>query len=68
MSSSQTADIVESVTAKLQDLPKQQQQQVLEFVEFLAQKYVKPKSNQLRVAGLHKLENANQIRKGQIEA
>jgi hypothetical protein len=52
--SSQIADIAESVTAKLQDLPKQQQQPVLDFVEFLAQKYVKPKSNQPRVAGLHK--------------
>lgn len=50
----QTADIVESVTAKLQDLPRQQQQQVLDFVEFLAQKYAKPKSNQPRVAGLHR--------------
>lgn len=54
MSSSQIADMVESVTGKLQDFLEQPQQPVLDFVKFLPQKYVKPNSNKPSVAGLHK--------------
>jgi len=50
--SSQIADMVESVTGKRQDVLEQQQQPVLDLVEFLASKYVKQNSNQPRVAGL----------------
>ena len=46
--------IDQSVIEKLQQLPAQQQEQVLDYIEFLAQKYVKPKSSKPRVAGLHK--------------
>ncbi|MEB3178525.1 MAG: DUF2281 domain-containing protein [Nostocaceae cyanobacterium] len=42
---------------KLQALPPQQQQQVLDFVEFLTQKYVQSNPNysqkKRRIAGLH---------------
>jgi mRNA-degrading endonuclease RelE of RelBE toxin-antitoxin system len=55
----QTAEITEAVLAKLQDLPLEQQQQVLDFVEFIAEKHAKSRSNEeesskKRVAGLHK--------------
>jgi len=48
------AGIDQSVIEKLQQLPAAQQQQVLDYIEFLAQKYIKPKTRKPRVAGLHK--------------
>jgi len=46
--------IDQSVIDKLQQLPAAQQQQVLDYIEFLAQKYIPPKTKKPRVAGLHK--------------
>lgn len=46
--------IDQSVIDKLQQLPAAQQQQVLDYIEFLAQKYIPPKTLLPRVAGLHK--------------
>lgn len=43
-----------AVIEKLQELPAEQQQQVVDYIEFLAQKYIKPKTRKPRVAGLHK--------------
>lgn len=46
-----------SALIKLQALPPQQQQQALDFIEFLTQKYVRSNSSQSqkkqRIAGLH---------------
>lgn len=55
----QTAEITEAVLAKLQDLPLEQQQQVLDFVEFISEKYIESRSSEekspkKRIAGLHK--------------
>lgn len=50
---SQSVDIKQTVIENLERLPRKQQQQVLDYVEFLAQKYA-PKSTQPRIAGLHK--------------
>lgn len=46
----------ETILEKLQDLPETQQQQILDYIEFLAQKYPKPqpRSPKPRVAGLHR--------------
>lgn len=49
-----TVDIAESLLAQIQELPPQQQQQVLDYVEFLVEKYVKGNSDKPRIAGLHK--------------
>jgi hypothetical protein len=46
----------ETILEKLRELPETQQQQVLDYIEFLAQKYPKPqpRSQKPRVAGLHR--------------
>jgi len=46
----------ETILEKLQDLPETQQQQILDYIEFLSQKYPKPqrRSPKPRVAGLHR--------------
>ena len=54
---SQTVAISEAVLAKLKNLPLEQQQQILDFVEFIAAKYLESQltqreSSQKRVAGL----------------
>ncbi|HIK08685.1 MAG TPA: DUF2281 domain-containing protein, partial [Oscillatoriaceae cyanobacterium M33_DOE_052] len=41
--------IDQSVIDKLQQLPAAQQQQVLDYIEFLAQKYIPPKTKKPRV-------------------
>ncbi len=47
-------DTASEILAKLQTLAPEQQQQVLDFVEFLAQKYVTPQvPKKQRVLGLH---------------
>lgn len=51
---SKTVAIAESLLEKIQELPPQQQQQVLDYVEFLVEKYVKGNSDKPRIAGLHK--------------
>lgn len=57
---SSTADTTnscsETILEKLRELPEAQQQQVLDYIEFLAQKYPKPqpRSKKPRVAGLYK--------------
>ncbi|MGI2906563.1 type II toxin-antitoxin system VapB family antitoxin [Tolypothrix sp. VBCCA 56010] len=51
---SQVVNTTSELIAKLQTLPPEQQQQVLDFVEFLAQKYVQPQAPKKRVMGLHK--------------
>lgn len=50
---SQVVDTTSELIAKLQ-IPPEQQQQVLDFVEFLAHKYVQPQAPKKRVMGLHK--------------
>jgi phosphoglycerate-specific signal transduction histidine kinase len=54
---SQTLDANQTLITKLQSLPAEQQQQVLDFLEFLAQKYVSSVTSQSqckkRFAGLH---------------
>lgn len=54
MCSSTTQSLIETAIAKLQQLPPQQQQQVLDYIEFLAQKYVEPQPPQPRIPGLHR--------------
>ncbi|AFY81442.1 DUF2281 domain-containing protein [Oscillatoria acuminata] len=54
MSSSTTQSLIESAIAKLQQLPPQQQQQVIDYIEFLAQKYSEPHTPQPRIPGLHR--------------
>ncbi|MEH2376357.1 type II toxin-antitoxin system VapB family antitoxin [Nostoc sp.] len=50
----QVLDSTSQLIAKLQTLAPEQQQQVLDFVEFLAQKYVQPQQTpQKRVLGLN---------------
>lgn len=49
-----TVDIAQSLLEKIQELPPQQQQQVLDYVEFLLEKYVRGNSDKPRIAGLHK--------------
>ena len=52
---SQVVDTTSELITKLQTLPPEQQQQVLDFVEFLAQKYVQAQATpKKRVMGLHK--------------
>jgi mRNA-degrading endonuclease RelE of RelBE toxin-antitoxin system len=54
---SQVVDITSELIAKFQTLAPEQQQQVLDFVEFLAQKYAQtPKPPEKRVFDLHKGE------------
>lgn len=54
---SQVLDSTSILIAKLQTLPPEQQQQVLDFVEFLAQKYAKSQQpQQQRVLGLNQDE------------
>lgn len=54
---SQTLNITDTLISKLQNLPPEQQQMVVNFVEFLAQKYAQSQPSQnikkRRVAGLH---------------
>ncbi|WP_254565161.1 DUF2281 domain-containing protein [Oscillatoria sp. HE19RPO] len=54
MSTSTTQNLIESAIAQLQQLPPQQQQQVLDYIEFLAQKYIEPQTPQPRIPGLHR--------------
>lgn len=53
----QSVDTTSEVVTKLQILPPEQKQQVLDFVEFLASKYSQEASdkskNKKRIAGLH---------------
>jgi mRNA-degrading endonuclease RelE of RelBE toxin-antitoxin system len=42
----QVVDTTSELIAKLQTLPPEQQQQVLDFVEFLMQKYAQPEKTQ----------------------
>ncbi len=52
---SQVVDTTSELITKLQTLPPEQQQQVLDFVEFLAQKYAQAQETpKKRVMGLHK--------------
>jgi Protein of unknown function (DUF2281) len=53
---SQTVDITEVLIAKLQSLAPEQQQTLLDFAEFLAQKHVQPQAVQQRVLGLNQGE------------
>lgn len=51
----QVINMTSELIAKLKTLAPQQQQQVLDFVEFLAQKYAQPKLTQKkRVLGLNR--------------
>ncbi|PHV62819.1 DUF2281 domain-containing protein [Cyanobacterium aponinum] len=55
----QTIDLPEMILTKIKDLPLEQQQEILDFTEFIAHKYTKNsgeknKSNGKRVAGLFK--------------
>ncbi|MBD2504236.1 type II toxin-antitoxin system VapB family antitoxin [Anabaena azotica] len=54
---SQVVDTTSELIAKLQTLPPEKLQQVLDFVEFLAQKYTQPQEieqqPEKRVLGLH---------------
>ena len=54
MSSSTTESLIESAIAQLEKLPPQQQQQVLDYIEFLAQKYIELQPPQPRIHGLHR--------------
>lgn len=50
----QVLDSASKLIAKLQNLAPEQQQEVLDFVEFLAQKYAQPQQpTQKRVLGLN---------------
>lgn len=56
---SQTVNITESILEELKNLPPEQQQQILDFVQFIAEKYHKSQLSQnqpskKRIAGLHK--------------
>jgi hypothetical protein len=53
---SQTLDITETLIAKLQSLPPEQQQTLLDFAEFLVQKHAQPQPVQQRVLGLNQGE------------
>lgn len=53
---SQTLEITEALIAKLQTLPLEQQQTLLDFAEFLAQKHAQPQPVQRRVLGLNQGE------------
>jgi mRNA-degrading endonuclease RelE of RelBE toxin-antitoxin system len=55
----QTGDITEAIVEELKKLPPEQQQQILDFVEYIADKYAKSQFNQnqppkKRIAELHK--------------
>ncbi|BAY83958.1 hypothetical protein NIES267_34520 [Calothrix parasitica NIES-267] len=54
---SQTVNITEGLVTRLQNLSPEQQQQVVDFIEFLEQKYIQQPSNQeqpkRRIFGLH---------------
>ena len=54
---SQTINITEGLVTRLQNLPPEQQQQVVDFIEFLEHKYIQQPSNQeqpkRRIFGLH---------------
>jgi mRNA-degrading endonuclease RelE of RelBE toxin-antitoxin system len=52
----QTLDITETLIAKLQSLPPEQQQTLLDFAEFLAQKYAQPQPVQQRIPDLNRGE------------
>ncbi|MDJ0617244.1 MAG: DUF2281 domain-containing protein [Calothrix sp. MO_192.B10] len=52
----QTVDVTQELIAKLQSLPPEQQQTLLDFADFLVQKYGKPQARQQRVLGLHQGE------------
>ncbi|MBD2595272.1 DUF2281 domain-containing protein [Nostoc spongiaeforme FACHB-130] len=56
----QVVDTTSELIAKLQNLAPEQQQQVLDFVEFLIQKYAQPEKTQetpqQRILGLHEGE------------
>ena len=47
-------EIMQAAIEKLQQLPYRQQQEALDYLEFLAQKYGAKKSTKPRIAGLHK--------------
>ena len=53
----QTEEIIENIIQKIQNLPLKNQQQILDYVEFIANKYQAEKvnltqKNQKRIAGL----------------
>ena len=54
---SQTINITEGLVTRLQNLPPEQQQQVVDFIEFLEHKYIQQPSNleqpKRRISGLH---------------
>ncbi len=54
MSTSTIHNLIESAIAQLQQLPLEQQQQVLDYIEFLGQKYVEPQPPKPRIPGLHR--------------
>ncbi|MCM0594211.1 MAG: DUF2281 domain-containing protein [Gloeotrichia echinulata DEX184] len=54
--SSQTLNITETLIAQLQTLPPEQQQMVVNFVEFLAHKHAQSQPSQQRVLGLNQGE------------
>ncbi|MCM0594205.1 MAG: DUF2281 domain-containing protein [Gloeotrichia echinulata IR180] len=53
---SQTLNITETLIAQLQTLPPEQQQMVVNFVEFLAHKHAQSQPSQQRVLGLNQGE------------
>ena len=53
---SQILDVTEALIAKLKSLPPEQQQTLLDFAEFLADKHAQPQPVQQRVLGLNQGE------------
>ncbi len=53
---SQTLNITETLIAQLQTLPPEQQQMVIDFVEFLAHKHAQSQPEKQRVLGLNQGE------------
>ncbi|BAY33464.1 hypothetical protein NIES2107_53600 [Nostoc carneum NIES-2107] len=53
---SQTVNITKTLIAQLQTLPPEQQQMLLDFVEFLAQKHAQPQPVQQRIPDLNRGE------------
>jgi len=54
----QTIDLTEKILTKIKDLPLEQQQEILDFTEFIAHKYsqkleAKNQSQKKRIAGLY---------------
>ncbi|AFY54703.1 Protein of unknown function (DUF2281) [Rivularia sp. PCC 7116] len=53
---SQALDITQALITKLQSLSPEQQQTLLDFAEFLAQRHAQPQAAQQRVLGLNQGE------------